>query len=341
MLALLLLQVSLFVSPLFLGEQPPESRSARALLVAWDHSKPETSAAARDSAEKLAKELALELRAGANFDELCVRARATSDAGGGAVLGTYFPGLLAPALDSFLFRAAEFEVSEPLESETGFQIAQRIDRLAGCRGILVAGKDPAARVKAGELLKKLKDGADFAELARANSDDLESKARGGAISIFERGPSDRLLKLAAFQLKVGEFAGPIESPLGLHLIQRVDPATLDPKLVAETVARLRLILVAFGGARGADAALVREHSEAQRIARELVAKLRAGEDMAELAAIHDDDRGGRTRRGDAGWIRRRTAQIDPLLDRVFTMRVGEVGDPIASDAGWLILRRER
>ena len=186
MLAELLLQVSLFVSPLFMEAQEPESRSARALLVAWDRSKPETSAAARDTAQELAKELALKLRAGSNFDELCVRARATSDAGGGAVLGTYFPGLLAPALDSFLFHAAEFEVSEPLESESGFQIVQRIDRLAGCRGILIAGTDQAARGKADLLLKKLKAGADFAELARANSDDQESRSKGGALGIFER-----------------------------------------------------------------------------------------------------------------------------------------------------------
>ena len=102
-----------------------------------------------------------------------------------------------------------------------------------------------------------------------------------------------------------------------------------------------MILVAFGGARGANPSLVREHADAERIAKELVSRIRAGEDMAELAATCDDDRGGRARRGDVGWIRRRTAQVDPVVDQVFTMRVGEVGDPIASDRGWVIFKRER
>lgn len=341
MLAVLLLQVSLFVSPMFRGEAPPESRSARALLVAFDHSNPETLAAARKSAEQLAEELAARLRAGANFEELGLRARSSSSDSGGAVLGSFFPGLLAPPIDQFLFQAKEFEVSQPIESEVGFQVVQRVDRLAGCREILIAGSDAAARGRAEELFKRLTAGADFAELARANSDDAESRARGGALSIFERGPTDRLLKAAVFQLKVGEFAGPIESPLGLHLIQRVDPASLDPQLADSTVVRLRMILVAFGGARGSHPALVREHSEAGRIASELVRRIRAGEDMGELAALFDDDGDGRARRGDAGWIRRRSAQINPVIDRVFTTPVGDVMDPIATDAGWLILRRER
>jgi parvulin-like peptidyl-prolyl isomerase len=256
-------------------------------------------------------------------------------------LGTFFPGLLAPPLDQFLFHAAEFEVSDPIETEVGFQIVQRIDRFAGCRAILIAGSAEPARVRAQDLLRRLSAGADFAELARANSDDAASAARGGALGIFERGASDRLLKAAVFELKRGEVAGPIESPLGLHLVQRVDPASLDAQLADDTVARVRLILIAFEGAHGASPSQDRKHELAKKLAQELVGRIRAGEDMAELAALHDDDSGGRARRGDVGWIRRRSSQIPVTLDRIFSMHAGETADAVATNAGWLILRRER
>jgi len=340
MLAGLLLQVSLFVAPMYRGEAPPESRSARALLVGWDRAAKDGSAAKRE-ASALAAQLAVELRAGASFDTLSARARAVSSASGGGVLGTFFPGLLTPAIDEFLFHAAELEVSSPIETDSGFQIVQRIDRLAGCRAILIASKDPPARERAQELLRRLSSGADFAETARACSEDAATAARGGALAIFERGANDSLLKAAAFQLKLGEIAGPIESPLGLHLLQRVEPASLDPKLADDTVARVRLILIAFEGAQGADPDQKRTHEAAGKLARELVTRIRAGEDMAELAAVHDDDSGGRERRGDVGWIRRRSTQIPATLDRVFGLRAGETADAVATNAGWLVLRRER
>ncbi len=341
MFAELLLQVSMFVAPLYLGEEPPESRSVRALRIDWDHSAKDRQVLLREPAAAQAKELAAKLRAGSNFDELSARARAASLESGGAVLGTFFPGLLAPPIDQFLFHAAEFDVSDPIETDAGFQIVQRIDRFAGCRAILIEGTGEPARTRSRELLQRLAGGADFAEMARANSADKESAQRGGALGIFERGPSDVLLKAAVFQLRLGEIAGPIESPLGLHLIQRVDPAAIDHTLADDTVARVRMILISYAGARGAIPIQDRKHEVAERLARDLVDLIRAGQDMAELAAKYDDDSGGRERRGDVGWIRRRTSQANPAFDHVFTMRAGDLADPIATSAGWLVLRRER
>jgi parvulin-like peptidyl-prolyl isomerase len=344
MLAGLLLQVSLFVSPHYLADPPPESRSARALVVAFERvpgAEPGPGAyRGREEAEQLANSLAQGLRAGAEFDTLAARARSGAPGSGGGVLGTYFPGLLDPKIDQFLFGAREFEVSLPIETPTGYQVVQRIDRLAGCRGILVAGKDEAASAKFALLSKRLAAGDDFAGLAREFSDDAPSAARGGALGIFERGPADALLKAQVFRLQVGEF-GVLESPLGQHLIQRVPPADIDPALQDATVARARLILISFRGARGATKPLDRTHADAEALAAELARRIRAGEDMAELAASFDDDRGGRERRGDTGWIRRGVGQVAPVLDRVFLLPLRELQDPVATDEGFLLLRRER
>jgi len=338
----LLLQVSLLVSPLHLGEQPPESRSLRALNVPLQAQESGADAAsAREQARQFAAQMAAQLRAGADFDALCEQSRRRWPGSGGGVLGTFYPGLLAPAADAFLFAAPEFASSDPIETATGFQILQRIDRLAGCRMIRVDGAGEAAHARAKELLAKLAEGADFAELARLSSADAESAARGGALGIFERGPTDRLLKAAVFQLQPGEVGGPIASPLGLHLVQRVDPASLDPALADVTQARLRMILIAFRGARGASAELSRTPEQALELAGELVERIRAGGDMAGLASQHDEDRDGRERGGDLGWIRRRSEQIPAQLDRVFSLPIGVVQDPLGSEWGYLILRREK
>ncbi|HUR28601.1 MAG TPA: peptidylprolyl isomerase [Planctomycetota bacterium] len=342
MFAGLLLQVSMFVSPMFRGAEPPESRSARALVIGWNHAAKPEAATRREAAEAFAKQLAAELRAGRKFEELCARARGFSGESGGGVLGTFFPELLAPPIDHFLFHAAELEVSDPIETDTGFQVVQRVERFAGCRALLIAGNDEAARRRADLLLRRLASGGvDFAEIARSSSDDAASAARGGAVGIFERGPSDSLLKSAVFQLRIGEIGGPVESPLGWHLVQRVEPSTLDASLADDTVARARLILVAFEGAHAAPPTQTRKHEAAERLARELWTRVRAGEDMADLAAQNDDDTGGRERRGDLGWIRRRSAQIPGSFDRIFSLRPGETAEPFATNAGWLLLRRER
>ncbi len=75
MLAGLLLQVSLFVAPLYRDEAPPESRSVRALMIAWDHSAKEKQVELREQARELARGFAVRLRSGSSFDELCTRAR--------------------------------------------------------------------------------------------------------------------------------------------------------------------------------------------------------------------------------------------------------------------------
>ena len=65
------------------------------------------------------------------------------------------------------------------------------------------------------------------------------------LSIFERGPEDRLIKAAAFTGAVGDVLGPIETPLGLHLLQRVEPAELDASLVDTVWVRGRVLLISF------------------------------------------------------------------------------------------------
>jgi len=87
----------------------------------------------------------------------------------------------------------------------------------------------ALKAKAEDLLKQLKGGADFAELAKKNSDD-GSKEQGGDLGWFTHGQMVAEFDSAAFALKPKELSGVVTSQFGYHIIQTLekDPAKLKP-----------------------------------------------------------------------------------------------------------------
>ncbi len=88
------------------------------------------------------------------------------------------------------------------------------------RHILLQGKSSETRQAAEALLRELRAGADFAELARKNSIDKGSAAKGGELGFFGRGRMAKEFEEAAFQLqKIGELSGVVETQFGLHILQ--------------------------------------------------------------------------------------------------------------------------
>lgn len=76
-----------------------------------------------------------------------------------------------------------------------------------------------ALAKATELKKKLDGGADFATLAKAESDDTGSGANGGDLGTFKHGQMVAPFEQAAFSLPVGKISDPVKTPFGYHLIK--------------------------------------------------------------------------------------------------------------------------
>jgi len=79
--------------------------------------------------------------------------------------------------------------------------------------------DEEALAKAEEIREKLTDGADFAALASAESDDSGSKVKGGDLNFFHRGQMVPAFEEAAFALKVGEISQPVKTQFGYHIIK--------------------------------------------------------------------------------------------------------------------------
>jgi len=76
-----------------------------------------------------------------------------------------------------------------------------------------------AETEIARLKAEIDGGADFAELARNNSD-CPSSRQGGDLGSFGRGMMVPEFEEAAFELGVGETSGIVETPFGYHLIQR-------------------------------------------------------------------------------------------------------------------------
>lgn len=86
-----------------------------------------------------------------------------------------------------------------------------------------AEQKKAARAKAEGLLAQLRQNpAQFAELARKNSDDPGSAVNGGDLDFFGRGAMVKAFDEAAFKLKKGELSGLVETEYGFHIIQLTD-----------------------------------------------------------------------------------------------------------------------
>jgi peptidyl-prolyl cis-trans isomerase C len=101
----------------------------------------------------------------------------------------------------------------------------------------------AARTKAEELLKQIKDGADFAELAKANSS-CPSSVRGGDLGFFSKGQMVPAFEEAAFALGVGQVSDIVETNFGYHIIKITDKKDAGTKTFEEVKDNLVEMLTA-------------------------------------------------------------------------------------------------
>ena len=88
-----------------------------------------------------------------------------------------------------------------------------------------------AKKKAEKLIKELDEGADFAELAKKNSDDTGSASDGGLIDYFNKDDNmDEAFLNASIKLEKGKYTEePVKSSFGYHIILKVDQKS-KPKL---------------------------------------------------------------------------------------------------------------
>ncbi len=88
--------------------------------------------------------------------------------------------------------------------------------------------------EAQDLLKQIKDGADFAKLATEKSKDTGSAKQGGDLGYFTRGVMVKPFAEAAFGMKVGDISEkPVKTDFGYHIIKVEDRRKSSPPPLAE------------------------------------------------------------------------------------------------------------
>lgn len=199
------------------------------LLGLPESASPEVIARAKQRAEGLLAEL----RKGADFGQLAVANSQGQNALEGGGLGWKQAGQLPDLFVNALRTLQPGTVSEVLRSPSGFHILRLNDRRGGGEALKVTQtRVRHILIKTGELVppneaqrrieqlrERIVDGANFAETARAHSEDVGSAANGGNLGWMNPGQTVPEFEKAMNALKPGELSAPVKSPFGVHLIQ--------------------------------------------------------------------------------------------------------------------------
>ncbi|MGS0676691.1 SurA N-terminal domain-containing protein [Shewanella sp. 125m-1] len=102
------------------------------------------------------------------------------------------------------------------------QYTQAEKRLAAHILVQLGDDDSAAKAKAEAIYKQLQDGADFAEIAKTESEDTFSGEQGGQLDWFEAGVMEPEFDQALFALNKGEYSNVVKTNFGYHIIKALD-----------------------------------------------------------------------------------------------------------------------
>jgi peptidyl-prolyl cis-trans isomerase SurA len=192
---------------------------------------------------KRAQEAAARAKGGADFAQVAVSFSDAPDALAGGGMGWRAQDRLPELFASALAKMQPGDVSDVLRSPAGFHVLKLVDRRGGAAGsaFVVEQTHPRhillrvnevvseaeARRKIGLLRQRIVDGANFAEIARLNSDDTASASRGGDLGWVVPGDLVPQFEAAMKELKPNEISQPVRTPFGLHLIQVLERRTAD------------------------------------------------------------------------------------------------------------------
>ena len=142
------------------------------------------------------------------------------------------------------------KAAKPSQAEIDTYVKAHPEEQVHARHILIATKSaempteqgggglekPAARAKAEEVLKRVKAGENFENLAKEYSDD-GSKQNGGDLGWFGKGRMVPEFENAAFALQPGQTSEIVESQFGFHIIKNEGRRTGDPERASQEVAQ--------------------------------------------------------------------------------------------------------
>ncbi|HVW76306.1 MAG TPA: peptidyl-prolyl cis-trans isomerase [Alloacidobacterium sp.] len=127
-----------------------------------------------------------------------------------------------------------------------------------------AKTDAAARQKAEDILKQLRNGGNFAELAKKYSDDPGSKDQGGELGFIKHGVTVPEFDKAAFALQPGQISDLVRTKFGYHIIQTEEKQTAHTRSLDEVKQSIVAVLTREKEAQAQQAFAQQLANEAQK-----------------------------------------------------------------------------
>jgi peptidyl-prolyl cis-trans isomerase SurA len=191
----------------------------------------------------------------------------------------------------------------------------------------------AARARAADIVTELRAGAEFRQMAMANSA-ASTALEGGDLGWRKAGELPSLFAEEILSLSRGETADPIETTGGIHIVQLLEVRGASTQ--SEQQSLVRHILV--------QPSRIRTDAETRDLAEEIHQKLLDGEDFADLARQHSEDPGSALNGGDLGWTSG-DEFVPEFRQAIAATPTGELSAPFRSQYGWHVLevldRREQ
>lgn len=199
--------------------------------------------------------------------------------------------------------------------------------------ILIAVKEGAsaaeiqkAKSKADELVQELRSGQDFTKTAMSVSND-DNALKGGDLGWRSKNDVPTLFVDVVSTMGAGDVSNPVRSPSGFHILKMLEVKGVGAQMI--TKSKVRHILIKTNE-------LV-DDAEAQRRLLALKQRIADGDDFANLARSHSDDKGSALKGGSLDWVGPEdlVKQFQEAMDK---LAINEISEPVQTQFGWHLIQ---
>ena len=187
--------------------------------------------------------------------------------------------------------------------------------------------EEAAKELAQTILDSIKNGSSFEEMAKRYSADKFSAPSGGDIYFVTAGILPVEFEDAMYVTpEKSVYPGVVHTRFGYHIIKVTKKQPRIPKIRAS-----HILVDYFNENNKPDTAQAKARIDS------VEAMLKAGENFEELAAKYSDDTSTKDKGGDLGFFERRQ-MVKEFDEKAFSMKVGEISEPIQTNFGFHIIK---
>ncbi len=183
-------------------------------------------------AKEKADQVVAELRSGKDFKQMAISVSNDDNALKGGDLGWRTINQIPTLFTDSVTGMGLGDISDPIRSPSGFHIIKILEMEGVGQHIVTKTKVRHILIKTNELVddaeaqkrllalrERIKNGDDFAALARAHSDDKGSAINGGSLDWVVPGALVPPFEEAMNKLEINDISQPVQTQFGWHMIQ--------------------------------------------------------------------------------------------------------------------------